>query len=127
MERKAAARGQSKAEEKETCNPDLREVANHVRALEHGLARLADRPISTRLLCELHGILISEVRGGYASKTPGELRRSHNWIGKAGAMIADASFVAPPPEAMGGALGDWERYLHSESQEPAIVKAALLH
>lgn len=115
------------AGEESTRNPDLGEVANHVRALEHGLSRLADLPISTRLLRELHGILLSDVRGGGLSKTPGELRRSQNWIGKPGAMLTDASFVPPPPDAMELALEDWERYLHAESQEPAIVKAALLH
>ena len=110
-----------------TRNPDLHEVANHVRALEEGLARMSSLPISTRLLCELHGILLSEVRGGATSKTPGELRRSQNWIGRPGATVANATYVPPPPEEMQQALGEWENYLHAESAEPVLVKCALLH
>lgn len=115
------------AGEENTRNPDLQEVANHVRALEQGLARLTDWPISTRLLCELHSILLSDVRGGGPSKTPGEFRRSQNWIGKPGAMLAQATFVPPPPDEMQQALGEWETYLHSSSREPTLVKCALLH
>ncbi len=63
---------------------DVREVANYVRALEYGLQRIAELPISTRLIKELHEILLKDVRGGECTKTPGEFRRSQNWIGPKG-------------------------------------------
>jgi Fic family protein len=103
-------------------NPDLQEVANHVHALEQGLAGLSDWPISTRLLCDLHAILLSDVRGGGSSKTPGEFRRTQNWIGKPGAMLAQATFVPPHPDEMQQALSAWETYLHDQSREPTLVK-----
>nr|MBA3352883.1 Fic family protein [Blastocatellia bacterium] len=103
----------------------VREVSNHLRALETGLQRLATLPISTRLMLELHEILLRDVRGGNASKTPGEYRRSQNWIGRAGSTLATATFVPPPPERLGEMLSAWENYLHAESREPDLVKIAL--
>ena len=107
--------------------PDVREVANYVRALETGLAKLAVLPISSRLICELHGILLDGVRGGDGAKTPGEYRRSQNWIGKPGATLAEATFVPPPPDEMQRALGAWENYLNADTPEPVLVKTAFLH
>jgi Fic family protein len=107
--------------------PDVVEVANYVRALETGLKRLATLPISSRLLRELHGILLEGVRGGDVSKTPGEYRRSQNWIGKPGARLVEATFVPPPPDEMHNALSDWEKYLNADSLEPVLVKTAFLH
>lgn len=114
-------------EDGEPKRPDVREVANYVRALETGLARLADLPISSRLICGLHGILLDGVRGGDGSKTPGEYRRSQNWIGRPGVTLAEATFVPPPPDEMHRALGAWENYLNADAEEPVLVKAALLH
>ncbi len=105
----------------------ITEVANHVRALEEGLSRLDELPISTRLITELHGILLQAVRGGEHNKTPGELRRSQNWIGRPGSTLRTATFVPPPPHHLHKALRDWENYLHKETQEPHLVKIALLH
>ncbi len=107
--------------------PSVREVSNHVRALEAGLKRLADLPISSRLIKELHEILLETVRGGDSTKNPGEFRRSQNWIGRPGSNLNTATFVPPPPHVLGESLSDWERYLHSDSQEPDLVKIALLH
>jgi len=103
---------------------DLREVANYVVALEHGLARLADLPLSLRLVRELHEKLMRGVRGDTA--TPGEFRRSQNWIGPAGCTLADASFVPPPPDRLMDCLGAWDVFLHDESLPP-LVHAALTH
>src|SRR3990172_8067300 len=75
---------------------DLREVGNYVVALEHGIKRLKTLPLSLRLVRELHEKLMRGVRGNAA--TPGEFRRSQNWIGPAGCTLADASFVPPPPD-----------------------------
>ncbi len=105
----------------------IREVANHVRALETGLARLDDIPISSRLIREAHSILLSDVRGGEGSKTPGEFRRSQNWIGRPGSTLKTATYVPPPPDEVERLLGQWENYLHSDSPEPDLIKIALLH
>ena len=102
-------------------------MANHVRALEEGIAKLGDLPISTRLITDLHAILLSAVRGGEGSKTPGELRLSQNWIGGPGSNLQTATFVPPPPHQIHQCLQDWENYLHADSQEPHLIKAALLH
>ena len=107
--------------------PDVREVANYVRALEVGLDRIRELPISIRLIKELHQILLSHVRGGESSKTPGEFRRSQNWIGPPGCTLNGATFVPPPHEELLPMLGDWEKYIHAETGEPALVKAALTH
>ena len=103
---------------------DLREVANYVAALEYGIKRLKTLPLSLRLVRELHEKLMSGVRGDYA--TPGEFRRTQNWIGRPGCTLADASFVPPPPDALGGHLGAWEKFLHDENVPP-LVHAALMH
>ena len=103
---------------------DLREVANYVFALEHGVARLAELPLSLRLVRELHEKLMRGVRGDTA--TPGEFRRTQNWIGPAGCTLADASFVPPPPERLMDCLGAWEKFLHDETLPP-LVHAALAH
>lgn len=103
---------------------DLREVANYVAALEYGLERLKTLPLSLRLLCELHARLMEGERGNRA--TPGEFRRSQNWIGPPRSTLANATYVPPPPAELMGCLGDWERFLH-ESRLPPLVTAALAH
>jgi hypothetical protein len=81
----------------------LREVGNYVVALEYGLRRLNKLPLSLRLMRELHGKLMAGVRGGHA--TPGQFRRSQNWIGPPGCTLATASYVPPPPDEMTACLG----------------------
>ncbi len=103
---------------------DLREVANYVVALEYGVARLAALPLSLRLVKELHEKLMRGVRGD--SATPGEFRRSQNWIGPAGCTLSDASFVPPPPDRLIDCLGAWETFLHDENLPP-LVHTALAH
>jgi len=107
--------------------PDVQEVANYVRALDLGLQRMQELPISSRLLCEMHAMLLQNVRGGELTKTPGEFRRTQNWIGRPGASLQEATFVPPPPEELHACLGAWENYLHSDSPEPILVKCALIH
>jgi Fic family protein len=107
--------------------PSVREVANHIVALETGLKRLGELPISSRLIKELHAILLQTVRGGDPTKTPGEFRRSQNWIGRPGSTLNTATFVPPPPHLLDETLGAWENYFHAESAEPPLVKIALLH
>jgi Fic family protein len=103
---------------------DLREVGNYIVALEHGLGRLQALPMSLRLVRELHEKLMTGVRGGYA--TPGEFRRSQNWIGRPGETLAQAGYVPPPPEALSEQLAAWERFLH-ERMLPPLVHVALAH
>ena len=103
---------------------DLREVANYVVALEHGVKRLKKLPLSLRLVKEIHAKLMQGVRGDVA--TPGEFRRSQNWIGPPGCTLNSASYVPPPPEELMTCLDNWEKFLHDRSFPP-LVQVALLH
>lgn len=91
---------------------DVREVFNYVRALEYGLERLSTLPVSLRLIREVHDVLMKGVRGEFA--TPGEFRRTQNWIGWPGCTLEDATYVPPPVAEMQEALGDLEKYLYAE-------------
>lgn len=104
---------------------DVDEVVNYVRAMRLGLTRLAELPVSVRLIREIHAELMQGVRGGRL--TPGELRRSQNWIGPAGCTLATASFVPPPHEEVPQILGELEKFLHQEDELPPLVKIALAH
>lgn len=103
---------------------DLREVGNYVVALEYGVQRVRELPLSVRLVRELHARLMEGVRGD--ATTPGEFRRSQNWIGPLGCTLANATYVPPPPAELMPALGAWERFLHDASLPP-LVQAALAH
>lgn len=103
---------------------DLREVGNYVVALEYGVERLRGLPLSLRLVRELHERLLRGVRGNVA--TPGEFRRSQNWIGPTGCLLANATFIPPPPDRLMECLGAWERFLHDEALPP-LAHAALAH
>ena len=113
------------AESEEQKVPDVLEVRNYVKAMEYGLKRLKDLPISSRLISEIHGILMEGVRGEHL--TPGEFRRSQNWIGSPGGLLNEATYVPPPVEEMHQALSDWEKYLHSNPEETTLIQCALLH
>lgn len=110
---------------KEDQVPDVREVANYVKAMEYGLSRLNDLPMSLRLIKELHSILMDGVRG-YRS-TPGEFRRSQNWIGPPGCSLSGASYVPPPVNEMKDALSDLESYFHSGTDTPPLIRLAMIH
>jgi Fic family protein len=105
--------------------PDVDEVINYVAAMNYGIARLRDLPVSVRLIREIHERLLHGVRG--ANLTPGELRRSQNWIGPGGCMLSEASFVPPPPHELPEALGSLERFLHTDDTLPLLVKIGLAH
>jgi Fic family protein len=104
---------------------DVQEVSNYVAALNHGLKRLQeDFPLSNRLMREMHGILLSQGRGSH--KSPGEFRRSQNWIG--GTRPGNAHFVPPPPEHVEDCMAQLERFLHDTGTPyPTLIKAALAH
>lgn len=104
---------------------DVVEVSNYVAALDHGMRRLGDGfPLCNRLIREMHGLLLSRGRG--SDKTPGEFRRSQNWIG--GTRPGNAYFVPPPPDRVEDCMAALERFLHDENNPyPVLVKAALAH
>lgn len=103
---------------------DLREVGNYVVALEYGLQRLKDLPLSLRLIRELHEKLMRGVRGDNA--TPGEFRQSQNWIGIPGCTLTDATYVPPPVSELMTCLGELEKFLHDHTLPP-LVQIALAH
>ncbi|MFQ5632084.1 MAG: Fic family protein [bacterium] len=107
--------------------PDVREVANYVHALEYGLKRIKELPISGRLVREIHERLMKDVRGGHTHSTPGEFRRSQNWIGPPGCTLMEATYVPPPVVEMQDALADLEKYLNNPAKEPVLVQCALMH
>jgi Fic family protein len=104
---------------------DVEEVINYVAAMNHGLRRLPDFPLSIRLIREIHAELLKGVRGAHL--TPGELRRSQNWIGPAGCTLKDATFIPPPPDIIEKSLGDLERFLHDENDLPGLIRIGLAH
>jgi Fic family protein len=97
----------------------------NVQAMRGGLQRLETFPVSTRLLREMHAVILAGVRG--RERQPGQFRTTQNWIGPAGATIDTAVFVPPPPAELGPLLTDLERFVHEEPQLPPLVQAALLH
>ena len=103
---------------------DVTEVSCYVSALNFGLERLKDLPLSLRLLREIHAKLMNTARGG--DKTPGEFRRSQNWIG--GSRPGNALFVPPPPDRLMETLDAFEKFLHDDRFNlPILIKAALAH
>jgi Fic family protein len=104
---------------------DVGEVVNYVEALNYGLERLRTLPVSVRLIREIHERLLRGVRG--SRMTPGELRTSQNWIGPGGCTLAEATFIPPPPDEAPKALGNLERFLHSQSELPLLIQIGLAH
>jgi Fic family protein len=104
---------------------DVREVHNYVRALEYGLERINTLPVSLRLIRELHARLMEGVRGDVW--TPGDFRRSQNWIGPASSTLETAPYVPPPVEEMLAALGVLENFIHAPSDLPPLIRLGLIH
>jgi len=104
---------------------DVLEISNYIEAMNHGIALLHELPLSRRLLCEVHRLLMRDVRGGEPGKTPGEFRTSQDWIG--GASPATAKFVPPPWEAAADAFSNLERFLHDPTPMPPLIKIGLAH
>lgn len=103
---------------------DTIEVLNYIKALEFGVKRLDKLPLSMRLLNELHEVLMQGVRGQHA--TPGEPRRTQNWIGKPGCTLNTATYVPPPINEMHKCLTNFEKYLH-EDGVPALIQVSIAH
>lgn len=104
---------------------DVEEVVNYVKAMNFGMQRLKTLPMSLRLIKELHEILLDQTRG--KDKTPGEFKRSQNWIGAPGSTLNTAAFVPPPPHEAQQAMGDLEKYIHESAHYPELIECALIH
>lgn len=104
---------------------DAAEVINYVSAMNYGLERLSTLPVSTRLICEIHGELLRGVRGSHL--TPGEVRTSQNWIGPEGCTLLEANFVPPPPSELAEAMSSLERFIHYDTELPLLIKIGLVH
>lgn len=104
---------------------DVDEVVNYVRAMNYGLSRLSELPVSVRLIREIHAELLSGVRGQHLS--PGEIRTTQNWIGPGGCSLAEATFVPPPPHEVARHLGELETFLHADTPLPPLIRIGLAH
>ena len=104
---------------------DVHEVFNYIAAMNHGLARLPELPVSVRLIREIHQRLLEGVRGDHL--TPGQLRTSQNWIGAHGCTLNEATYIPPPPYEVPRLLSDLERFLHAETDLPLLIKIGLAH
>lgn len=104
---------------------DVSEVVNYVNAMNWGLDKLGEFPLSLRLIRNIHAKLLQNTRGSH--RNPGEFRTSQNWIGPAGCTLNTATFVPPTVPDMEVALGDLEKYFYEEDYTPALVKIALIH
>ena len=106
---------------------DGREVANYIRAMNHGLERVRTLPISLRLIREIHTELLTGVRGN--EERPGEFRTLQNFVGRRTDRIGNARYVPPPVAALEPLLDDFEKYLHERTDEtaPLLVRLALVH
>jgi Fic family protein len=103
---------------------DVNEVLNYVRAMNHGLVRLNELPLSVRLIREIHDVLMRGVRGG--QRDPGELRQIQNWIGPNGCTMMEATFVPPPPQSVPNCLSELEKFLHDDKL-PILIAVGLAH
>jgi Fic family protein len=104
---------------------DTEEILNYVEALNYGLDRLGSLPLSLRLIREIHERLMQGVRGQHA--TPGEFRRTQNWIGPQGATLRTAAFIPPPPHELPRLLGAFETFLHAADHLPLLIRLGLIH
>ena len=106
-------------------NPDdLQEVRNYILALDYGLGRLQELPLSLRFIKEIHEELMQGVRGSHA--TPGEFRKSQNWIGIPGCTLNTAKYVPPTPDDLMDCLSSFEKFLHDRTLPP-LIHIALCH
>ncbi len=104
---------------------DVNELVNYVNAMNHGLQRLSELPVSTRLIREIHAKLLQGVRGSHLA--PGELRISQNWVGPAHCTLSEATFVPPPPHQVAQDMSLLERFIHTNTELPLLIKIGLVH
>jgi Fic family protein len=104
---------------------DVIEIRNYLAAMKLGLSKLSSLPMANRLIREMHAILLRDARGQHL--TPGEFRRSQNWIGPPGSTIATATYVPPPVEEMHECLKHWEVFVNERDTMPPLVQCAIMH
>jgi Fic family protein len=104
---------------------DVGDIVNYIAAMNHGMSRVADLPLSLRLIREIHSELLRDGRGAQA--TPGEFRTTQNWIGPTGASLSRATFVPPPKDEMKAALEDFELFLHRDQPRALLLDIGLAH
>lgn len=106
-------------------NRDVEEVVNYINAANYAMKRLQDLPLCNRLLRETHGVLMQGVRG--QDKSPGEFRRSQNWIGGYGVSLKNAKYIPPCPQDMIQAMSDLEKYINTDEGTNLLIRVALIH
>lgn len=104
---------------------EVSEVVNYVNAMNWGLENLSRLPLSLRLIRNIHKILLEDVRG--SNKSPGEFRKSQNWIGPQGCTLETATFIPPTVEDMETSMAELEDYMYEDDDVPALIKIALIH
>jgi len=104
---------------------DVEQVVNYIKALNYGIKKLKTFPMSLRLIKEIHALVLHETRGKH--KTPGEFKKTQNWIGSANSNLNNAIFVPPPADETIKAMGDLENYFYSENKIPELINCALIH
>ncbi len=104
---------------------DVYEIRNYVAALKLGMKKLSDLPLAIRLIREMHQVLMQGVRGEHL--TPGEFRKTQNWIGPPGSTLATATYVPPPPDEMHECLKHWEIFINARGVMPELVQCAIVH
>ena len=106
-------------------NRNVADIVNYIKATEFAVSRLNTLPLCNRLIKETHAVLMEGVRG--QERSPGEFRRSQNWIGGQGSTLRNARYIPPCPEDMETAISDLEKYINSDDDTDPLVRAALLH
>lgn len=104
---------------------DVYEIRNYIAAMNLGIRKLNELPLAGRLIREMHAVLMQGVRGDRL--TPGEFRRSQNWIGPPGSTLTTATYVPPPPDRMDECLKHWERFVNARGAMPELVQCAIVH
>jgi Fic family protein len=104
---------------------DVYEIRNYIAALHLGIRKLSELPLAGRLIREMHAVLMQGVRG--EGMTPGEFRRSQNWIGRHGSPLGAATYVPPPPDRLDECLKHWERFVNTRGTMPDLVQCAIVH
>jgi Fic family protein len=109
----------------ENANRNVADIINYIKATEFAIARQKELPLCNRLIRETHAVLMQGVRG--QEKTPGEFRRSQNWIGGQGSTLKNTRYVPPNVEDMKAAMSDLETYIHTDDELDVLIRAALIH
>lgn len=103
---------------------DVENIIHYIDAMNYGIKRFIDMPLTLRVIKELHNELMTGTQEGIG-KTPGEFRTSQNWIG--GTRPDNANFVPPPPHELSRTLGDFEKFINQLQSYPPLIKTALMH